>query len=72
MAGNVWEWVRDRYSKNFYRRASSNNPYNGRRGSYRVMRGGGFSSRYYKLRVTYRSYAHPSHAGAAIGFRCAR
>jgi len=56
MAGNVWEWVEDRYEKD----------------KVRVLRGGSFSldSRY--LRAANRYWDAPDLRNDLIGFRCVR
>ena len=40
MSGNVWEWVNDKYNKNYYRSAPNRNPKGPESGSGRVFRGG--------------------------------
>ncbi|MBI5529856.1 MAG: SUMF1/EgtB/PvdO family nonheme iron enzyme, partial [Deltaproteobacteria bacterium] len=71
--GNVWEWVHDDYHPSYY-----GAPANGRawtddpRGTYRVLRGGGW---YYgdadSLRSSRRVGFHPSYRTDYLGFRCA-
>jgi formylglycine-generating enzyme required for sulfatase activity len=59
MAGNVWEWVADRYRQDYYARSPSENPtgpsadevFN----NLRVMRGGSFQDDWIRLRLAGRS-----------------
>ena len=71
MAGNVWEWVTDWYSEKYYSTSPSSNPLGPDSGTERVLRGGGFGSRVYTLRTTFRAAGAPTDAFAWIGFRCA-
>jgi eukaryotic-like serine/threonine-protein kinase len=71
MAGNVWEWVADWYSRTYYADAPKTNPLGPDSGTERVVRGGGFGSRIYTLRSTFRSASTPTNAYEWIGFRCA-
>jgi formylglycine-generating enzyme len=56
MAGNVWEWTGDLYSKQHYRH----------------MRGGSFYSYEVDLRVWKFNSAGPQHYSPQVGFRCVR
>ena len=42
LAGNVWEWVQDRYAADYYRRSPERNPVNDAPAEFRVLRGGGW------------------------------
>ncbi len=72
MAGNVWEWVSDRYDSNYYKSSPSRNPRGPSSGSFRVKRGGSFDYVASLVRAGYRSYDAPSRRGGYLGFRCAR
>jgi len=56
MAGNVWEWIRDKYEKM----------------SDRFMKGGSFRNYDNNLRVWVRNSARPDYSGIDVGFRCVR
>ncbi len=71
MAGNVWEWVFDRYGADTYQPGRVN-PTGPETGGYRVIRGGGWTtSDVRQLRTTYRDARGPLTAWIDVGFRCA-
>jgi formylglycine-generating enzyme required for sulfatase activity/predicted Ser/Thr protein kinase len=71
MAGNVWEWVIDRYQDDYYTSSPANNPLGPASGEARVLRGGGWSSSESYLRVAYRdSYFNLVSGLNDVGFRC--
>ena len=73
MAGNVWEWVADRYQSDYYSVSPSSNPPGPLTGSYRVLRGGAWSNDPNNLRSAYRNSSTPyGRSYYGIGFRCAR
>jgi formylglycine-generating enzyme required for sulfatase activity len=71
MAGNVWEWVSGWYGENYYGNSLNNNPQGPSSGSYRVIRGGGWSDGASYFRGAYRDFSDPTRRGDALGFRCA-
>jgi len=70
MAGNVWEWVADKYGQDYYSLSPSSNPPGPGKGAYRVLRGGSWGDPAITLRVTYRFYRSPDLKDGFIGFRC--
>lgn len=90
MAGNVWEWTLDEYQHTYYANSPVHNPVNLKNagledGPDRTLRGGGWASTQYNVRVFVRSsvlimeeQGQSSGDGgghqidAYIGFRCAR
>jgi len=70
MGGNAWEWVADWYGP--YEAGQVRNPRGSRRGSQRVLRGGGCCSYFAMPRVTNRHRLVPGIVDRDIGFRCAR
>ncbi len=72
MSGNVWEWVWDWYDSGYYGASPGSDPAGPATGSYRVLRGGSWSSYATSCRVANRSYDTPSFRNYVIGFRPAR
>jgi formylglycine-generating enzyme required for sulfatase activity len=70
MAGNVWEWVNDRYGS--YSSGAQTDPTGPTTGSYRVWRGGSWNYITNVLRASYRDYSPPDYPGSIIGCRAAR
>jgi formylglycine-generating enzyme len=70
MSGNVWEWVWDYYGE--YSRDSVVNPTGISSASFRVVRGGCWSSDAYYLRFALRNYNAPTYRTVRIGFRLSR
>lgn len=71
MAGNVAEWVNDRYAADYYQQSPVKNPTGPINGYYRVFRGGSWGSTYIALQTTHRDWAGADTRESDIGFRCA-
>jgi formylglycine-generating enzyme required for sulfatase activity len=70
MAGNVAEWVNDRYSAGYYQQSPVQNPAGPINGYYRVIRGGSWGSTYISLQTSHRAWAGADTRDSDIGFRC--
>ena len=71
LAGNVWEWVADRYDARYYARSPSRNPQGPSRGDRHVVRGGACCSMFGLPRAKNRLAFPPDYTDEDIGFRCA-
>jgi formylglycine-generating enzyme required for sulfatase activity len=72
MAGNVTEWVSDRYSGSYYRIAPSKDPKGPSTGYLRVLRGGAWFNSPALLRAAFRTGFDPNETNHGVGFRCAK
>lgn len=70
--GNVIEWVADWYGEEAYRLSEDRNPKGPEHGTFRVMRGGSYTTTGVDVRVTSRSKMVPDFRDETIGFRCAK
>jgi formylglycine-generating enzyme required for sulfatase activity len=70
MAGNVWEWVYDRYAEDYYAQSPAQNPTGPATGYENVHRGGSFSRDLISVRNANRSSNPPNFDYWNIGFRC--
>lgn len=70
-AGNVLEWVADWYQEVYYKESPEKNPPSPEHGTYRVLRGGSFTTTGADIRITSRSKMMPDFRDETIGFRCA-
>ena len=68
MAGNVWEWVEDRYGD--YEAGDLENPSGPNSGSERVIRGGSWGSDVESIRSSNRYAISPNEYYGNLGFRC--
>lgn len=71
-AGNVWEWVSDWYSADYYQQGPDKNPTGPEQGQFKVLRGGSWSD-LPKYLLTYGRFKLPPETrNSYTGFRCAK
>lgn len=75
MSGNLWEWVVDYYSEDYYQNAPSKNPTGPTTGIYKVMRGGSWASELntelMNITTFFRLTNYEYMSSDVMGFRCA-
>ncbi len=69
LAGNLWEWCHDWYSSDYYAHSPSSNPLGSNKGTYRVLRGGGWAAEPASLRSANRYRGAPNNRQNSFGFR---
>lgn len=69
MSGNVWEWVQDRYHKDYYQNSPKDNPEGSDTGYERLLRGGSWYNNSWVMRTSYRLWVGPSYKTDNVGFR---
>jgi formylglycine-generating enzyme required for sulfatase activity len=72
MAGNVWEWVQDWYSAEYYVVSPNKNPLGPKSGTYHVVRGGAWDFTAEYVTSSDRFWGTPDSASNNFGFRCAK
>ena len=72
MAGNVWEWVADRWAADYYAESPRTDPSGPDTGDMRVRRGGSWRSLGIYLPATVRGRMDPGERNEIVGFRCAK
>jgi serine/threonine-protein kinase len=71
MAGNIWEWVADWWSENYFEHSPMDNPQGPDSGTLHVARGGSWFDRSSAMRVFSRTGLTPSsYRMHWVGFRC--
>jgi formylglycine-generating enzyme required for sulfatase activity len=68
MHGNVWQWCRDRYDKDFYEESPKEDP-ECTKGGDRVLRGGSWNLGARRCRAAHRFWCKPALTNFSVGFR---
>ncbi|MGB5684802.1 MAG: formylglycine-generating enzyme family protein, partial [Candidatus Electrothrix sp.] len=66
MAGNVWEWVNDRYSATYYQNSPKVDPTGPEKGEVRCFRGGSWYGSAMNLRSAFRGLNVPTHRSDSL------
>ena len=69
MLGNVSEWCRDRYQRDYYAKSPETDPEGPSSGFHRVLRGGSWCNSQSHVRCAYRTQFKPTSGHYSIGFR---
>jgi len=72
MSGNVWEWVADRFSADYYSISEYEDPEGPESGGTRCIRGGSWHSGPGCTKVYYRKGLISGWCDFAVGFRCVK
>jgi formylglycine-generating enzyme required for sulfatase activity/serine/threonine protein kinase len=72
MAGNVSEWVADRYDASYYSISPAFNPFGPASGNFHVLRGGSWYNIARVVRAAFRFWNYPDAGYETSGFRCAK
>lgn len=72
MAGNVSEWVADRFDAAYYQQSPERDPHGPGSGQTRVLRGGSWLTIPFNQRSAFRNSLTPDYRNFNIGFRCAK
>jgi len=70
LAGNVAEWINDRYAADYYQQSPRMEPTGPINGYYRVIRGGDWGSTYLAIQTSHRDWAGADERLNNVGFRC--
>jgi sulfatase modifying factor 1 len=72
MAGNVWEWVSDKYEHGYYQNSPVENPKGAEKGYIMSIRGGSWHSGKMCNKVYFRRGLPSNWVDFSVGFRCAK
>lgn len=72
MGGNLWEWCRDSYRKDYDPEGQTHDPTGPPASPYKILRGDAWISHRGKIRAAYRNYDLLTDRHLEIGFRCVK